>query len=107
MSVTPVHLLDETGWNAHLSTVPARERFTPVSELGASRYRFTYEGQRHLDALLVTKDSDTLVVSLHGALNRQRFELPPFERLATLLSWYVSSMYFGDPTLWMDRTIWG
>lgn len=86
-------------------TVRAWDQYQPEPELGASRHRLTYKGGRHLDALLVTKDSDTLVVSLHGALNRRRFELPRFERLGTLVSWDVSSMYFGDPTLWMDDTI--
>ena len=59
-----------------------------------------------LDALVVDKGSDTLVVSFHGATNRRTTVLPRFERLRTLLDMDVSSMFFSDPTLHLDPKIW-
>ncbi|WP_424572296.1 hypothetical protein [Arthrobacter sp. 'calajunan'] len=56
----------------------------------------------HLDALLVNRKSDTLVVSLHGALDRKRYRLPRFERLASIDQFSVSALYISDPSLWVD-----
>lgn len=94
--------LTEGGLNAPRIELNQLEDFPETQPLGAAQYRYYYEDGPKLDALLVNKDSDTLVVSLHGALNRQRFTLPRYERLKTLLEYPFSSMYFTDPTLYLD-----
>lgn len=58
-----------------------------------------------LDALLVRKDSDVLIVGFHGALNQEKTNLPRFERLSTVLKYPVSSIFFGDPALWKSRDL--
>lgn len=95
----PVEKLFFNGHNAPLHQVDSIEKFSPSPALGASRYRHTYEEGHHLDSLLVNKDSDVLVVYLHGATFRKKTRLPRFERLATLSKENVSSMYFSDPTM--------
>lgn len=73
---------------------------TPVvPDPGAQRFRHRYPDGQELDALLVNRGSSSLVVSLHGALNRKLFMIPRFERLRSLLQYRVSSMYFADPSL--------
>ncbi|ASN39660.1 hypothetical protein CGQ24_11945 [Arthrobacter sp. 7749] len=90
--------------NAPLTLVSSPTNFQPSSEIGSSRYRYTHD-DRHLDALLVNKGSDTLVVSFHGAVSRTTTALPRFERLRTINALDVSSMYFGDPGLWADPNL--
>lgn len=75
------------------------------SELGAMRYQSEVGRGAALDSLVVNKGSDTLVVSLHGALNRKIYTLPRFERLATLKQTNFSSAYFSDPSLHLDPRI--
>lgn len=94
--------LAEGGVNAPRIELKSLDAFPEAQALGAAQYRYNYPEGPKLDALLVKKDSDTLVVSLHGALNRQRFTLPRYERLKTLLDYSVSSLYFTDPTLYLD-----
>lgn len=66
-----------------------------------SRYSYDWrEGSLH--ALLVNKEADTLVVSFHGAVNRIETSLPRFERLKTLKEGDFNSLFFGDPTLYLD-----
>lgn len=66
---------------------------------GASRYRRPFENGTYLDALLLDKGADTLIVTFHGALARGKYMLPRFERLATLRNLPVNSLFFGDPAL--------
>ena len=94
--------LTEGGLNAPRIVLNNLDDFPENQLLGAAQYRYHYEDGPKLDALLVNKKSDTLVVSLHGALNRQRFSLPRYERLKTLLEYRFSSLYFTDPTLYLD-----
>lgn len=94
--------LTEGGLNAPRVELDNLDDFPEVQPLGAAQYRYHYEDGPKLDALLINKESDTLVVSLHGALNRQRFTLPRYERLKTLLEYPFSSLYFTDPTLYLD-----
>lgn len=96
--------LTADGLNAPLTTVASPTSFNPKRELGASRYRYTHD-DRHLDALLINKGADTLVVSFHGAVSRSETALPKFERLTSINSLEVSSMYFGDPGLWSDASL--
>ena len=48
----------------------------------------------------MTKPSETLVVSFHGAIDRKKYELPRFERFKSLNKFSVSALYLGDPSLW-------
>lgn len=79
--------------------VPQPQDFAPAAGPGPSRYRHTV-GDAHLDALLVNRESDTLVVTFHGALDRARFRLPRFERLTSTLAHPVSALFLADPALW-------
>lgn len=105
MFTIPLASLDEYGYSAPITNVPAFDDLKPSSELGASRFRHTFPEERHLDSLLINKGSDTLVISFHGALNRSKYELPRFERLNSLRHRDVNSLYFSDPTLWMDEKL--
>lgn len=95
----------ETGLDIHTTPVPTLDGFTPDPTPGASRYRHTLPGGEHFDALLVNRESDILVVTLHGATDRAKTVLPRFERLRTMGQWPVSTMYFADPALWRNDVI--
>lgn len=58
-----------------------------------------------LDFLFVRRESETLQVSFHGALDRHRYSLPRFERFATLLKFNDSLLFFSDPTLRLDESL--
>lgn len=78
----------------------------PAPPVGSvSRWRLIGPPGRSIDFLLMRKRSDALVTSYHGALDRARFELPRFERLATLGELDVSSLYFSDPLLETDDSL--
>jgi len=79
--------------------------FSPRRDPGESQYRHVLRSGLPVDALLVNKESDVLVVSLHGALDRRTNTLPRFERRATLLQFDVSSIYFADPALHMGDSL--
>lgn len=102
MSTIAIDALDEFGYDAPVTELESPHQFEPIGDLGASRYRHTFPVNRHLDALLINKGENTLVVSFHGALNRSKYNLPRFERLKPLRRRNVNSLYFSDPTLWMD-----
>ncbi len=92
--------------NHEASNVPITQLYNPgvipVSlEDGASRYQYTWR-QGRLDALLLNKGSDTLVVSFHGAVNRRTMKLPRFERLKALKETGYTSLLLADPTLFAD-----
>lgn len=55
-----------------------------------------------LESLLVKRSGRSLVVSLHGALDRQKYALPRFERLKTLLATDADLLLVSDPTLRID-----
>lgn len=95
--------LQNGGLNVPLTTVPTLSEFDPDSMVGATRYRHTLENGAHFDSLLVNKVADILVVSFHGATDREKNTLPRFERLRSFLEYDVSSMYFADPALWLNH----
>lgn len=105
MITIPTEDLDEAGMNPPLTMVDSLDDFKPSPDAGASRYRHVLATGEPLEALLVNKESDVLVVSLHGALDRRRYTLPRFERLRTIVSNDVSSMYFADPALTREDNI--
>ena len=104
-SPLPLSELNQSGSNAPLVRIQDLAEFSPLEGIGVSRYRYSYEHGKYLDSLLVAKESDTLIVQFHGAVNRTRVILPRFERLATLTSSHASSMFFADPGLWVDPDI--
>lgn len=101
----PLEELEPGGVNAPRIEVENVEDFWPNSLPGASQYRYEYGNGAKLDALLINKNSNILVVTFHGALNRETVELPRYERLKTKLDFPVNSMYFSDPSLWLDDTL--
>lgn len=101
----PLGSLDKYGWNAPINGFESPFDPTFLNTFAAARLRHDLTEGRFLDALLVSKQSDVLVVSFHGAINRGKVALPRFERLATLKNLEVNSMYFGDPSLWLDSDI--
>lgn len=105
MPTIPVEDLDDFGLNPPLTTVTSLDHFAPSPDEGASRYRHLLPSGEPFDALLVNKSSDVLVVSLHGALDRNKYTLPRFERMRTILANDVSSMYFSDPALSREKHI--
>lgn len=74
-------------------------------EIGGARYQELTPDNKILDSLLVTRKSDTLIVSFHGALDRKKFQLPRFERLATLLRTPFSLLFLTDPGLHYNPTV--
>lgn len=88
----PINSLDQLAWG-------------PISDRGAFRVQSNLARNLTLDSLIVNKASDTLVVSFHGATNRESTQLPRFERLRTLLGYETSSMFYSDPTLQLNDTM--
>lgn len=52
-----------------------------------------------LDCLVDPRESDTLIVALHGALNRDVYTLPRFEWMATLQNRTESQLFLSDTAL--------
>lgn len=69
-----------------------------------SRYEYKWS-EGFLDALLIDKGSDTLVVSLHGAVNRGETRIPRFERLKSLKDKQYSCLFLSDPTLHLQKDL--
>lgn len=96
MQAMPPEDLEPGGANAPLLELDGPP---PALPAGATRLRWFPRPDAPLDALVVNRQSDLLVVSFHGALDRERTTLPRFERLRMLIGLPVTSVYFGDPTL--------
>ena len=97
--VLPIDEIEQGGTNVPVTELSAGEEFEPTSEAGASRYITALPDGLPLEALLVNRNSDILVVSLHGATDRQKFSIPRFEWLKSLLKTEYSALYLSDPTL--------
>lgn len=97
--------LEEGAANVPVNTVHTARWFTPPATPGVTRHRHTYPDGLHLDALLVNQDSDVLVVNFHGALDRDRYIPPRFERLRTSLELPYSAIFFGDPKVGAHETV--
>ncbi len=67
------------------------------------RFRDDLRGRGILDAAMIRKDSDTLVVTFHGALDRAKYAIPRFERVRTTEPFGTSCLYWADPSLWLDQ----
>lgn len=64
---------------------------------GSSRYTYRISPELLVDILLENKGTDTLIVSFHGAVDRERGALPRFEWLNTLHKKPFSTLYISDP----------
>lgn len=99
IQVLPCEEIEQGGVNVPVTKVPSFEEFHPTPDEGASRYSVKAVDGLLLNALLVNKSSDILVVSLHGATDRSKYTLPRFEWLKSLLTTDYSTLYISDPTL--------
>lgn len=99
IQVLPIDEINQGGTNVPITELDAVDEFDPTSEVGASRYRAPLPDGLPLEALLVNKASDLLVVSLHGATDREKYSIPRFEWLKSLLKTEYSALYLSDPTL--------
>lgn len=106
MNPIPLSDLQDSGANAPIISVADLAEFSPDPVHGATRYRHTLENGAHLDALITNKGTGPLVVSFHGALDRQKNTLPRFERMRTTLEHEVSAMFVADPALWLNDKDW-
>jgi hypothetical protein len=97
--VLPTAEIEPGGTNVPITRLSSAEDFNPTSAAGASRYAAPLPDGQLLEALLVNKGSDLLVVSLHGATDRGKYSLPRFEWLRSLLETEFSAFYPSDPTL--------
>lgn len=88
-----------------ITDIASPEKFEPATGQGASKYKANLPNGAHLEALLINKSSDVLVVALHGATNRRTKELPRFEWMRSLRNTEYSSMYFSDPCLELDEKL--
>lgn len=104
--MTPLADLETGGANAELMVVNGADDVPVDIPEGAVRIRQLLEGDVPLDALVVNKKSDAVIVAFHGATDRKKTVLPRFERLRSLLDMDVSSIFISDPTLHLDPDIW-
>lgn len=81
------------------------DAFDPSSEVGITKHRADVGRDCTLDSLFVNKRSDVLVVSMHGAIQRATINLPRFERLRSFLRTEYSSIFFGDPKLYLGEKL--
>lgn len=108
MSSMKLEDLEVGGANAPISYIDREAQHGMPESSPGTVFRLQHELDEGmpLDALVVNKGTDTLVVSFHGATDQDSTDLPRFERLRTLLDMDVSSMFFSDPTLHLDPKIW-
>lgn len=100
----PVTEVDAGGHNAPISSQD-KLIAKPISDEGAFRLQTSLNQNINLDSLVVNKQSDVLLVSFHGATNRETTHLPRFERLRTLIDYEVSSMFYSDATLQLNDSM--
>lgn len=103
----PIKDLDKYGNNCERIQVSKPSEVPGCAEGQAVRfgYNFRSDTDVSLESLLYNKGSKTLVVSLHGALNRKTFRLPRFERLSSLAGVEASALFISDPSLFIDDTL--
>lgn len=77
---------------------------TEQLEAQGVKRRETFDG-RHLDSLLIDNQSEALIVTFHGALDRNLWSIPRYERLRTTNKFGHSMLFFSDPGLWADETL--
>lgn len=70
-----------------------------TTQMGFSRYSMRLPDESVLEFLLNNNGSEELVVSLHGATDRDNYTIPRFEWFNTLSEQPYSSIFIGDPAL--------
>ncbi|WP_344355715.1 hypothetical protein [Brachybacterium phenoliresistens] len=103
MTTTPLPDVT-THHDVPFTKVPEFTDFSPSPDEGVSKYTAQIPRDVALEALLLNKHSDVLLVALHGATMRHK-ELPRFEFFRTLRATPYSSLYFSDPALYLDPEI--
>jgi len=91
--------------NVPIEVATAPDFLNVAAVPGASRYRCLLHDDRPIDALLLNRESEFLVVSLHGAVDRAKVTPPFFAHLDALMASTVSSIHFGDPTLGLSDAL--
>lgn len=85
------------------ATLRSHDRVTQADFQAAGLSQHTAPlGRGRMDALFHNKESEVLVVSLHGALDREKYTAPRFERFRTLSDLPFSVLYLSDPALALD-----
>lgn len=74
-------------------------------ERGAVRWTHIFGSGQSLESLGINDGGDVLVVSFHGALDRERYTLPRFERMASIRKLGYSSLYIADPSLHLSSEL--
>lgn len=73
-----------------------------LSDDPRARHDVRAEGRLPLESLLVRRpESRSLVVYLHGSLDRAKYDLPRFERLESLQHIEANVLFLADPTLYL------
>lgn len=73
-----------------------------LSDDARARHDVRVEGRLPLESLLVRRpESRSLVVYLHGSLDRSKYDLPRFERLESLQHIESNLLFLADPTLYL------
>src|SRR5690625_3097942 len=97
---------DEISWGA-LNAEPTR--FFDLDSGEEKRYTITPDGhvakQLDLDVYFVKRQSNRLLVILHGALDRNKFTLPRFEYKRSLKDFRGSILFVQDPTLYTHEQL--
>ncbi|WP_372699758.1 DapH/DapD/GlmU-related protein [Arthrobacter sp. JSM 101049] len=99
-SLDTISVVGEATRELHYEYISSGMEVSPAA--GIHLYRRPLDKGLDLELLLENKQSDVLIVSFHGALNRNKFTLPRFERLRTLQATAHSALYFADPFLALD-----
>lgn len=106
MQTITIDSLQQGGHNAPINEPQGLNQSSEPAPHTAFRLQTHLLNETTLDALVLNKASDTLVVALHGATNRANTVLPRFEWLRTLNDYPVSTAYFSDPSLHLsDRLL--
>lgn len=101
----PVGELDRVGGNAPKIYLDLHEH-VPALPLGAVELNISIGRGLYLQALVLNQGPGLLIPHFHGAINRRRYQLPRFERLATLIEYGRSAIIFSDPTLHLADHMW-
>ncbi|GAB2470998.1 hypothetical protein GCM10007967_26820 [Xylanimonas ulmi] len=79
--------------------------FSPSPANGPSRYAQFLRPGCPLEALLINRGSDVLLVGLHGATDRSKYLLPRFEWLRTMLGMSFNALLLSDPALHLSADL--
>jgi hypothetical protein len=80
-------------------------QFDPLAGESQSRHDISIGDEMVVKALLDRRPGDILIVSLHGAFDRNKYDLPRFERRASFRKVTMPVLYVADPSLDRGPTI--